>query len=104
MKLSPKYIITWAICPYLDKETEESLIAKLSKYKSLNDRKFITIINDFFDLERFLKSPVRIDDCLLYNYIQYEFTKAKLPKRGLILKYVKKINVTIRKDLVFLLG
>ncbi len=91
MKHPPVYIIFRQICKYLNKEEEAKLINKLSKLKRFDGRPYLNILLKNFDIEVFKVNPVIPEDIWLYNYLKYEVTPKRIPRKGLIAKYETKI-------------
>ena len=91
MKYSPLYIIFNQACKYLSEQEINELKDKLSKTNNKQGKIFLRIFLQNFDIEVFKDKPLILEDIWLYNYIKYEITEKKIPRRGLIEMYEKKI-------------
>lgn len=91
MKYSPLYIIFTQACKYLTEQEINDLKDKLSKTNKKPGKIFLRIFLQNFDIEVFKDKPLILEDIWLYNYIKYEITEKKIPRRGLIEMYEKKI-------------
>ncbi len=91
MKNTPLYIIFTQACKYLSEQEVNDLKDKLSKTNNKQGKIFLRIFLQNFDIEVFKDKPLILEDIWLYNYIKYEITEKKIPRRGLIEMYEKKI-------------
>jgi len=92
LKHSPRYIIFWAVSNYLTAAGEEALITDLVKQNPIQDRKFLRIIKEHFDFEKFIKDPFLKEDAWLYNYMQYEMD-GKMERKGLMRQYDREVVI-----------
>lgn len=107
MKLLPRKIIYLAVCNYLTKEQADDFLKDLSRYKKINDYKFIKTLHKHFDIHLFMEKPYIKEDIWLFNYLMYQNKKrddfnplntgivmgfkGRLLRRGLITKYEAQI-------------
>lgn len=87
----PRYVLLEAICRYLDCDAKNALLKTLAKEQPKQDRKFLSILQEHFDINKFKDDAVYPEDIWLYNYLQYE-VKNKLLRKGLIIKYSNKFK------------
>ena len=107
MNYTPRYVIYYAVCKYLDAATREKLGLALGKSEKITDATFIKIVEQFFDFGIMRDKPRIREDVWLFNYLMYETKKkdnfhileignsirfkGRLPKKGLIVKYAKEV-------------
>ncbi|MBC7915395.1 MAG: hypothetical protein H7Y07_14880 [Pyrinomonadaceae bacterium] len=91
LKYSPKFIIYLCICNYLNEEQVQALRNELSQKKLRYDKDFLRVIKRYIDLELLREKPIIWQDIWVYNYLIYDATKSKFPRKGLIVKYEKEI-------------
>lgn len=96
MKYTPRYIIYWAVCRYLNEEQTEQLKKNLTKGNLKQDRRFLTEVKKVFDLKVMLHKPYIREDAWIYNYIEYDMT-TKFPRKGLIVKYENQVVIPVEK-------
>ena len=69
------------------------------------DRKYIRIIQEYFDFELMRTHPYYKEDIWIYNYLKYDYTGNKLKKAMLLSKYEREIirwnEDTYRKELIW---
>jgi hypothetical protein len=93
---NPRYIIFWAVTNYLTVNEEEGLISDLVKQNPIQDRKFLRIVSEHFNFEKFITSPYLKEDAWLYNYMLYELD-GKMKRRGLINRYDREVLIPAMK-------
>lgn len=72
---------------YLNVAIYDQLIARLTKEFPKQDRKFITIIQEYFDFDLKKTKPFYKEDIWVYNYLKYDYEGNKLKKLRLLSKY-----------------
>lgn len=95
MIYSPRNIILCSVSKYLNDMIYDQLIAHLKKDPPKQDRKYIRIIQGYFDFELMRTKPHFKQDIWIYNYLKYDYTGNKLKKLRLLAKYEREI---IRKN------
>ena len=75
MTLTPKHTIFIAISNYLTVEINKQLRTELSKNKSITSKKFIEIIEKYFDFKILRDKPIIPEDIWLFNYLMYDNAK-----------------------------
>lgn len=75
MILTPKHIIFIAISNYLSVQQCSDLKNDMIKYKRLSGKKFIEIIEKYFDFKTLRDKPLIPEDIWLFNYLMYDTNK-----------------------------
>lgn len=106
MKYSPRNIILCGVSNYLNEATYDRLMAHLTKEFPKQDRKYIRIIQEYFDFEMMKTHPYHKEDIWIYNYLKYDYEGNKLKKLRLLSKYDREIirqnDVSFRKELFWM--
>jgi hypothetical protein len=100
MIYSPKYIIYWAVSNYISEEEELTIRNELIEYKRLSDRNLLKVMQRHFDFKKMMDTPFIDEDIWIYNYITYDFKGSRLPRKGLIADYERKVVIKV-KNVVF---
>lgn len=105
MKYSPRNIILCGVSNYLNDASYDQLMVHLKKDFPKQDRKFIRIIQGYFDFELMRTHPFYKEDIWIYNYLKYDYEGNKLKKSWLLSKYEREIirwnEDSYRKELIW---
>jgi len=87
-RFTAREIIYLVVCNYLKWEEIEKLSNALADIKQ--DRRFLTMISKYFDIELLKSNKEFWQDVWIYNYLKYDF-KGRLGKGKLIMKYEREV-------------
>ena len=92
MKLSSNAIILIAVSNYLTEEEWFNLKTEVVTKDIKQERKLLTTIEKYFDIEKFKDKPYIWQDIWIYNYIKYD-SKSKPKHKRLLAKYEREIII-----------
>ena len=75
MTLTPKHTIYIAVSNYLTVEINKQLRTELAKNKTIPSKRFIEIIEKYFDFKILRDKPLIPEDIWLFNYLMYDNAK-----------------------------
>ena len=75
MTLTPKHTIFITVSNYLTVEKNKQLRTELAKNKTVPSKKFIEIIEKYFDFKILRDKPLIPEDIWLFNYLMYDNAK-----------------------------
>lgn len=99
LKHHPQLILLWVARNYLNDQEFKALLDELTTgFKT--DGKFLRILLKHFDIEMIKRKYFVREDDWIYNYIEYECKRTKLPKTELLARYEKEIAIPAEKAML----